>query len=400
MIGNRRNLVFMLIFAQLANLHLALAQNVTAVNQAEVSESTPQKIDVELLKTGAEAGDPELQLKLALYYLAGIETEPNIEVAKDWIVKAADEGFPPAQQALAAAFFRGTFGNRDYEQSGHWYLEAIRNQQRSKWTGYWSVETQQAFAADQTELGRMFQVGENVPVDYKRSRELLRETAYRNFLASALLGNIYLNGLGVERDLHEAFNWFDLAAKGGTREFVSQVKAIRDKIALEADIEIERKIVLMEGSNAYIELDGEYVEYDPVLSDIPPVKADLTRPVQVHDWWRGKELVRLKTPKRARPNDSSASSEHLDTNPAAHDEYYAGSDHERSVDGVLIDSSHRKVSPGVNGGVINSRTGEYYPDVGGGIINPRTGDYYPDVAGGVINPKTGEFYPVTGNTMH
>ena len=83
----------------------------------------------------------------------------------------------------------------------------------------------------------------------------------------ALIVSIYVKGLGVEKDLHEAFKWYHQAAQGGTREFIADVKRSRDDIAIAAGIKIETKIVPMEGSGFYAVSRGRLIEYDPVLSD-------------------------------------------------------------------------------------------------------------------------------------
>lgn len=69
----------------------------------------------------AEAGNPEAQFNLGLMYHSGLGGRINEHEAVRWYKKAAQNGYPKAQEFLAIAYREGWFGlTRDINKANYW----------------------------------------------------------------------------------------------------------------------------------------------------------------------------------------------------------------------------------------------------------------------------------------
>ena len=126
----------------------------------------PDAFDV--LQTFADNGNPEAQYYLGLMYARGQGTRKNFAMAREWFTKASDQG------NLGAMYFLGKM-----------------------------------YASDK--------FGE--PADQVRAASLLRRPSDAGDVrASYNLALLYLDGIGVKRDLEESFKLMLKAAEGGYRE--------------------------------------------------------------------------------------------------------------------------------------------------------------------------------------
>lgn len=199
----------------------------------------------------SEHASAESHWVLGGFYHQGIGVDQDLQQAAALYQAAADAGHPLAQNAIGQFYYQGLGVQQDRTVAAK-YLEQAAAQE---------VVDAQLF------LARMYISGSGVPIDYRKALNLLTAASDSNHEAMALLGAIYVKGLGVEKDFHEAFKWYHRAAQGGTREFIADVKKSRDTVADAAGIELETKIVPMEGSGFYAVSNGRLIEYDPVLSD-------------------------------------------------------------------------------------------------------------------------------------
>jgi len=77
----------------------------------------------------AQAGNPEAQFNLGLMYHSGLGGSMNEHEAVSWYEKAAQNGYPRAQEFLAVAYREGWFGlTRDLKKADYWLdqLELVR----------------------------------------------------------------------------------------------------------------------------------------------------------------------------------------------------------------------------------------------------------------------------------
>ncbi|GAB0055936.1 hypothetical protein SIID45300_00235 [Candidatus Magnetaquicoccaceae bacterium FCR-1] len=70
------------------------------------------KLDFWMARFGAELGIAESQLALGEMYRKGEVVRFNLELARHWFQKAAEQGFPEAQSKLALMYEQGVGGRR------------------------------------------------------------------------------------------------------------------------------------------------------------------------------------------------------------------------------------------------------------------------------------------------
>lgn len=161
-----------------------LASRMTPAQIAEAQkmarEFKPQDAYTKLykeLKTLAELGNAEAQLKVGFMYYSGKGISQDYEKAVYWFKQSALQGNPLAQSNVAY----------------------------------------------------MYKQGEGVPQDYSESAKWYRQAAQRgNALAQFVLGSLYEKGLGLPQDEVQSLMWFTLAAIQGN----ANAKAARDRIVV------------------------------------------------------------------------------------------------------------------------------------------------------------------------
>jgi TPR repeat protein len=121
-------------------------------------------VDLAVLRTKAEAGDPAAQTSLGKMYLDGTSKKTDVKEAVKWLQLAAGKNYP---DALAA-------------------------------------------------LGELTQAGQGVPLNVDEAVRLYRLAAENGSVAGQYnLAFVYEQGTGVKQDEREAAKWYELAAEGG-----------------------------------------------------------------------------------------------------------------------------------------------------------------------------------------
>ncbi|MFT4580803.1 MAG: TPR repeat protein [Gammaproteobacteria bacterium] len=200
---------------------------------------------------GAAAGDREAQFFYALHLYQGRGVDQNLELAAEWFERAADQNLGSAQYNLAIMRLRGEAGPADEAAAlellnkaaaqGHEYaditigrihLEHSEDPDQAKL----AADVFQRLAEDgnadaQVTLGMMYTFGQgNIAQDFDEGRFWLKLASNQKSGTARLnLGNIYAQGIGVERDLVRAHAWYALSAKAGD----SAGESYRDTLALE-----------------------------------------------------------------------------------------------------------------------------------------------------------------------
>src|ERR1700744_4310192 len=137
-----------------------------SVPVAAVQPAAPPQpvIDVEGLKTRAQAGDPAAQTQLGKIYLDGSLVKKNAKEAVKWLQLAADQHFP---DALAT-------------------------------------------------LGELYQAGQGVPMDLDKAAQYYQLAGEGGSVSGQYdLAFLYEQGIGVKKDEAAAAKWYQLAAEGG-----------------------------------------------------------------------------------------------------------------------------------------------------------------------------------------
>jgi TPR repeat protein len=183
----------------------------------------------ELTKLG-EAGDPTAQSQLGYYYLNGIKTEKNIEAAKRWLQRAAEQGDIDAAYDLGVLFET----ERNYLLAARYYksaeidpfaklrlahlysqgLGAARDINAAAELITAAAESGEAEALYQA--GLLYLDGEAVPKDNNRALELFLEAAYRLYPpAFTQVGRFYEEGIVTARDNLTAEIYYQKAFEAG-----------------------------------------------------------------------------------------------------------------------------------------------------------------------------------------
>lgn len=141
---------------------------IAAENKAPEKEEKPQakppefdKLDLPVLLKRAQSGEAAAEFELGSRYNYGRGMPKNTQEALQWLRKAGDHGYTPAQRLLAVKLYNGFDGTPDFEES-------------MKWT------TKLAQQGDPS--------------------------------AQLALANMLSNGEGAPRDLVTAYMWYDIAA--------------------------------------------------------------------------------------------------------------------------------------------------------------------------------------------
>ncbi len=167
------------------------------------------------LRQAAMNGDAIAQYEVGLRYAAGRGVAQDMAAAFQWHARAAARGLAPAQFRLAAMYERGQGTTADSEKARSWYLSAAEQ-------GH--VKAMHNLAVLSVGGGRS---------DYPFAAKWFAEAAERGLADSQFnLAALYQNGLGVAKDLKEAYKWLSLAARGGDAEAASRVATIKSQLSL------------------------------------------------------------------------------------------------------------------------------------------------------------------------
>lgn len=159
------------------------------------SASGPKR--VMLLQKAAEAGFTDAMYDLADCYADGEGVAKNEELAIKWLTKAADHGHSLAQTTLGGLYFMGMSGVEQSYTLSEKYLKLAANK---------NVVEAQAFLS---------QLYVNIE-EYTQAIVWARKAAQAsNPEAYNVLGQIYLNGLGVDTNPIEGLMWYEKAAEKG-----------------------------------------------------------------------------------------------------------------------------------------------------------------------------------------
>ena len=166
---------------------------------AFVEEKSPEKA-FGMIKKVAEQGYAPAQNALADRYAEGIGTPKDPQQAFIWFQKAAEQGYAPAQNALANLYYGGEGTPKDPQQAFIWVQKAA----------------EQGYASAQFSLGVCYAEGIGTPKDPQQAFVWYQKSAEQGFaVAQFYLGRCYANGIGTPKDPQQAFVWFQKAAEQG-----------------------------------------------------------------------------------------------------------------------------------------------------------------------------------------
>lgn len=205
-----------------SNQHLKISQN--------------KGIYLASLKSDAQNGVPESQLKLGLMYLTGDGITQNYAMATKWMLKAAENNNAIAQLNLGLMYVNGDGVPRDYKYAAKWLQKSADQgvavaqnnlgvmykkgqgvkRDAVKAAHWYRRAAEQGYSVAQSNLGLMYLIGDGIAQDYGMAAKWLLKAAEQHVLTAQLnLGLMYQNGDGVPQDNLKAASWYCKAAMQG-----------------------------------------------------------------------------------------------------------------------------------------------------------------------------------------
>ena len=146
------------------------------------------------VRKSAAAGDVVAQFTLgALLYFGGDDTAEAV----DWLQKAAEQKYAPAEFQMGQLYDFGFVVDRDDAEALTWYRRAADH----------------GSAAGQRMVGDFYQKGRGVAASLAEAARWYRRAADGDDIrAQYLLAQLYFDGRGVDRDFSSAYVWYSIAA--------------------------------------------------------------------------------------------------------------------------------------------------------------------------------------------
>jgi TPR repeat protein len=153
----------------------------------------------------AAQGNLTAYCSLGMLYYSGEGVEKDYAKAMDWLNKAAERKSARAYTLLGMMYYNGEAVQKDYKKAADWFKKAA----------------DAGIPEAQYRLACMYVEGEGLDVNHVEAVKLLLEVAEspsagkQSVLSQTMLGLIYAQGLGVEKNVREAWKWYSKAAEQG-----------------------------------------------------------------------------------------------------------------------------------------------------------------------------------------
>jgi len=165
------------------------------------------KKGVELEQAAANSGWAAAQVALGHSYEFGTGLPKNVAEGKKWFLKATEQQYPEASEAIAAQYMFDE--PHDYDMARIWLAKGI----------------ELGSSSAQYRMGILYRDGFGVGKDYKKAISLFEQAAKApsqegiiSWFAMSTVGSIYkTGGFGVDRDYNQALQWFLKASNRGNR---------------------------------------------------------------------------------------------------------------------------------------------------------------------------------------
>jgi localization factor PodJL len=175
----------------------------TAAHTANLADKLPASIGGPALRTAGTAGNPAAEYEIGVRFAEGRGVPANMELAVQWLERAANQGLAPAQYRLGSLYEKGQGVKKDLEKARTLYLAAA----------------DKGNAKAVHNLAVLYAEGIDGKPDYRTAAQWFRKAAERGVADSQYnLGILYARGIGVDQNLAESYKWFSLAAAQGDQD--------------------------------------------------------------------------------------------------------------------------------------------------------------------------------------
>ena len=259
------------------------------------AQSKAEKKELAALYQKASDGDANAQLELGIRHLfgRGVPVEDAVQ-ARDWFVKAADQGNASAQFWLGEMYSAGWGIPQDKARAAIWYRKAAN----------------QGLATAEFALGNMYETGRGAPLNHKEAVMWIQKAAKQDFapakswiethaqdsasaLASGADQSQQLQDQGVQAASSVAATQIDIRYFPGNSRAVTDAELREIRNSLRWDPE---SVVLKQGGTARSNLiDGKGQKMGSVLirwdkTTAPGADKSSTHP----DEWRGQFSIQVE----------------------------------------------------------------------------------------------------------
>ena len=152
---------------------------------------------------GAEAGDPQAELEVAIIYAKGLGVAQDYATSATWFRAAAEHGLARAQYDLGVLYERGRGVKVDFTEAANWYQKAA----------------QAGYRLAQYNLAVCYTKGQGIRQDPAEAAIWYRRAAVQGVVQAMInLGTIYTRGEGVAVSLVDAYAWYVAAGRRDSSE--------------------------------------------------------------------------------------------------------------------------------------------------------------------------------------
>lgn len=184
----------------------------------------PVSLGTESVRLAAISGVPAAQYIVASHYETGQGVGRDAAAAARWFRRAAEHHHAPSQYRLATLYERGSGVEKDMAAAERLYRSAA---------GQGNVKAMH-------NLGVLLINRKDEPTDYPAAAKLFRQAADHGFSDSQYnLAILYEQGLGVGRDLLQAYRWFALCARSGDAQAAAQRDRLRPRLPGGARLDVD-----------------------------------------------------------------------------------------------------------------------------------------------------------------
>ncbi|MET2825842.1 tetratricopeptide repeat protein [Mesorhizobium shangrilense] len=201
-----------------ATTRAALWREDTDRKKVQTALAVGNRNDVSDLTRLADEGIPTAQYELGLLYAVGVpdgipsksvpglmEFQANDRKAAELYLRAATQGYPPAQSRLGSILFEGRGVAVNKGEAAKWFEKAAAHSEASAMTA----------------LADMLAGGDGIQADKGRAITLYSRAAAKGDAgAMKALGENYANGRLTERDSQLGYMWLTLASQKYRKELV------------------------------------------------------------------------------------------------------------------------------------------------------------------------------------
>jgi localization factor PodJL len=178
-----------------------------ASRTANLADKLPVSIGGPALRTAGVTGNPAAEYEIGVRFAEGRGVPANMELATQWLERAANQGLAPAQYRLGSLYEKGQGVKKDLEKARTLYLAAA----------------DKGNAKAVHNLAVLYAEGIDGKPDYRTAAQWFRKAAERGVADSQYnLGILYARGIGVDQNLAESYKWFSLAAAQGDQDSVKK----------------------------------------------------------------------------------------------------------------------------------------------------------------------------------